>query len=190
MTTEQFIKKLEKEIEDVWIKERILFKQLHLLNKKVDKAYKRLRKKYPLIVVPDKKYWNNQIYSECQLITLWNAYIYYGIKTPKRYGKIYKRICKQSGCTYGACLDISKIKKKFKFKEGEFTYEWISSNLPTEITIYPPCSSRHSVLIIDAKDNMFLITNYLSDDKLYWVNFKTLQTHNTCKLPQRIIYKV
>lgn len=39
-----------------------------------------------------KHYWNNQIYFECQLVTLWNVAIFYNQKVPDRYGEDYKEL--------------------------------------------------------------------------------------------------
>ena len=189
MTTEQLIKKSEERRKKLWVEVRALYADIFTLDEKIENAYKKLQEENPLTIVPDNKYWNSQKYSECQLITLWNAYIYYGIRTPKRYGKIYDRVCKQAGCTYGSCLNTSKVKSKFKLEEGVFTYEWISANLPTEIVFYiPKTLAAHSALVIDANHRELLIANYMMDGSLYWVPFKTIQTSSTCKKPHRIIY--
>jgi len=128
-----------------------------------------------------KKYWNNQIYCECQLVVLWNAAIYYGIKVPDRYGNEYKADCKKAGSIYGSCLNSRHVMKKLHLQPilGSLDWGWIRINCPIGFLVF--CHrGHHAVLAIDVnlKEKKILLANY-AKERLYWLKFKKLiKIHN------------
>lgn len=122
-----------------------------------------------------KNYINRQKYSECQLVSLWNAVIYFGLENlvPKFNSRQYNNICKKALCIYGAV-----IRKDFEIKRlglkpinGKYNLNWIKNNLPVELSIH--CHrGYHSILIIDYIKNNLILTNY-AKNRLYnikWLN--------------------
>jgi hypothetical protein len=100
-----------------------------------------------------KKYWNGQIFFECQLVTLWNAGIYHGIEVPKRYGTEYVKDCLRANAIEDGAEDFSHVIKKLKLKAvlGKMNWHWIKRNLPIEFSIH--CyRGYHSALAIDTND--------------------------------------
>lgn len=123
-----------------------------------------------------KKYWNNQKYCECKLVTLWNAAIYHNIKILDRYGDEYITDCKKAGAIYGGCIDSDYIIKKLGLKpsQGYLNWNWIKMNCPIEFSIF--CHrGYHSVLAVDInlKNKKVLLTNY-AKNRVFWVKINNL----------------
>jgi len=128
-----------------------------------------------------KKYWNNQIYYECKLVSIWNAAIYHDISVPIRYGDEYIRDCKMAMATYGSCLRENYVVKKMNLQKtkGKLNWNWIKKNCPAEFSIF--CHrGYHSVLSIDInlKNRKVLLANY-AKGRLCWINVnKLIKMHN------------
>lgn len=127
------------------------------------------------------RYWNNQKYCECQLITLWNAAIYYKIRVPIRYGKEYVMDCEKAYAINGGCINSNHVINKLNLKaiKGKLDWNWIKVNCPIEFSIF--CHrGYHSVLAIDInlKNKKVLLANY-AREKLYWIKIdKLIKMHN------------
>jgi hypothetical protein len=124
-----------------------------------------------------KKYWNNQIYAECQLVSIWNAAIFYGIPVPERYGKTYRWYCRESCAIHGGALNIELITKNLRLYAYPFKLSWmyLIKNIPCEFSIF--CKrGYHSVLVVavNIKNKKVLLTNY-ARNRTYWMPWKTLR---------------
>ncbi|KKL78758.1 hypothetical protein LCGC14_2021620 [marine sediment metagenome] len=127
------------------------------------------------------KFWNDQKYSECQLVTLWNAAMYYGIDVPTQYGAEYKMECVRAKAIHGAAIASGHLINKLGLKaiNGRLNWEWIKTNCPIEFPIF--CyRGYHSVLMVDVNTvkKRVLLTNY-TKGKLCWVSIDNLiKMHN------------
>lgn len=124
-----------------------------------------------------KRYWNNQKWCECQLVTLWNAAIYHDIDVPIRYGKEYKKDCHDGCAINGGCIDKSHVLSKLKLKpiKGKLTWQWCSKHLPCEFSVF--CHRGfHSVLSVevDKKRKRIAVTN-LDRDRITWLQWRDLK---------------
>jgi hypothetical protein len=127
----------------------------------------------------NKVYWNNQKYSECQLVSLWNAAIFHGIEVPKRYGKEYVNDCKIGLAINGSCLKKDHVIKKLNLKsiKHKINFRWVIKHLPCEFSIH--CHRGfHSILAVsfDRKRKNFCIVNYIRNKNHYlsWNELKKL----------------
>jgi len=134
------------------------------------------------------KFWNNQKYHECQLISIWNAGIYYNQTVPLRYGKEYIEDCER-GCTiHGSCINSNHVIHKMHLKpiKGILSWNWIKRNrkYPVEYSLF--CHrGYHSVLAIkvDIKKKKVLLANY-AKDRLYWLSVdRLIKLHNKHVVP-------
>jgi len=121
------------------------------------------------------RYQNNQLYFECQLISLWNASRYYNIEIPKIGSKEYNRICDESRCIYGGCIDIEKEKQRLGLRSmrGKYNLIWVRNNLPVHFSIF--CHrDYHSVLGIKIYKTKILLANY-AYNRTHWISWKNLR---------------
>ncbi len=123
-----------------------------------------------------KQYLNNQKYCECQLISLWNTVIFFGLDhlVPKINSKKYKLICKKALCIHGGVIrknfEIERL--NLKFIKGVYKLNWIKKHLPVELSIH--CHrGYHSILIIDINKNNLTLTNY-ARNRLHKIKWKSL----------------
>lgn len=131
-----------------------------------------------------RKYWNNQKYSECQLVSLWNVAIFYGIKVPKRYGKEYIKDCKVACAINGSALKKDHVIEKLSLKSfsHKLNYLWVVKHLPCEFSIF--CHRGfHSVLAIsfNQKRKKFCVLNY-ARNRVHYLSWKEIaKIHNKRK---------
>lgn len=131
------------------------------------------------------KYWNEQMYSECQLVTIWNAALFHGISVPEQFGDEYKTACEKCCCTIGACINTTSVSENLGLisVDGLLEFEWVKNNLPVEFSIY--CHrGHHSVLCVDIniENEQVLITNYFKGMET-WLPFegiKQLSKNDKC----------
>ena len=109
-----------------------------------------------------KKYWNNQKYSECQLVAIWNAAIYLGIDAPKQYGKEYKEDCTKGGCLYGSCINIDHVLEKLNTQmvAGDLNKKWMSENFPVIYSVFSPSRGLHATTAIGIDGDKIILANY------------------------------
>jgi hypothetical protein len=131
-----------------------------------------------------KKYWNNQLFCECQLVALWNAAIFWDIKVPFRYGHEYVEDCLKASAISGGCINIEHVIKKLKLKAImiENKFNEIKNNLPVEFKIF--CHrGYHSVLAIDVDtQKRVLLANY-AKNKTCWIQYSKLKKMHNKNLP-------
>ena len=124
------------------------------------------------------KYQNRQLYCECQLVSLWNAKRFLE-NIPEMGSKQYKKICEESYCVAGSCLNKNKEIERLNLKaiKGKMTLEWIKNHLPVQFSVF--CHrGYHCVLAIAVKKEKILLTNY-TKGKLHWMSWKKLkEIHN------------
>ena len=125
------------------------------------------------------KYQNNQLYSECQLVSIWNAARFLEttseINIPQMGSDKYLQILDSCRCIYGGCIvsDYERERVGLKRIKGKMDLNFIINNLPYEFTLH--CHrGYHSVLGIKVKDNKILLTNY-AIGRLYWLNWETVK---------------
>ena len=136
------------------------------------------------------KYQNNQLWSECQMISLFNAMRYHNLPSVPEMGtKEYEKICTDYCCINGACLKMSTAYKKFGLKriKGPIKFHWIRKNLPVELGVF--ChQGYHSILIVGTKKNKLLLANY-AKNRLSWMEWKNLIKRIKRDKPYSIIVK-
>lgn len=127
------------------------------------------------------RYQNKQLYCECQLVALWNAYRFLGGTPPVIGTKEYRSICKNGSCLYGPCINITTERKRLGlvFVPGEYKLKWVRENLPVHFLLFTKHRGYHSVLVVKVKRNKLLLANY-TRGKLQWLSWKkVLKMSNT-----------
>ena len=116
-----------------------------------------------------KIYQNTQLYSECQLIALWNAARFHDVPVPEIGSEQYNKICEDSCCIIGACIDIRPELKRLKLKSvpGENKLNWIKKNIPVALPVIHKRRGFHAVLVVKANRNKLCLANY-ADGRLCW----------------------
>ena len=138
------------------------------------------------------KYWNNQKFSECQLVTLWNAAIYHGLRVPERYGIEYYFYCFQTGSHTGSCIGVDSVYEELGIKKipGRLSWYWVKNNCPAEFHVF--CHrGYHSVLSVDVdkRRKRVLLANY-ARDRLHWIQYSKLaKMYNKHKNPSKLVPK-
>lgn len=139
------------------------------------------------------KYQNKQKYSECQLVSIWNAARYYGMedKVPKLGTIEYEQACEDFHCKNGSCLRPGKELNRLGLKmiKGKWDYSWIANNLPVELSISPPNRRVHSILVVGALFNTLEIANFGEGEGKQSRDYKVLekmQIHNPFFSPMAI----
>ena len=123
------------------------------------------------------KYQNIQHYSECQLVTLFNVLRYFGYnKVPELGTKEYEKMCLKYHCISGSCLNMVEAYDEYRLKKetGTWNFNWISENIPIELSVSTKKQGIHSILLIKCKDDKFLVTNY-AKRKVQWLRFSQLE---------------
>lgn len=127
------------------------------------------------------KYWNNQRYSECKLVSLYNAAIFHNLPTPIRYGEEYIQDCEKAYAITGPALTTGteRVIAKLNLKPIpiQCTLDEIRKNLPVEFSVF--CHrGYHSILAVKVKGNRVLLTNY-ARGRTHWMPYNKLKRiHN------------
>jgi len=136
------------------------------------------------------KYQNNQLWTECQMVSLLNAMRYHSLPdVPEMGSKEYKKLCEEHSCVNGCCLNMSEAYPKLglDFIENKPNLNWIKRNLPVELCV--SCHrGYHSILVVGFKKNKLLLANY-AKDRLYWMEWKKLKQKILRKFPRSIIVR-
>ena len=133
------------------------------------------------------RYQNRQRWSECQLVSIWNAMRYWGIdpKIPGIDTDEYRSICAKYHAINGAALRISGERRRLGLSrvQGKKTFAWLRSHLPAELGVF--ChQGYHSTLAIGVRRNKVLLTNY-ARGRTFWISWRLLKTKlrdNPCQL--------
>lgn len=125
----------------------------------------------------------NQIDSDCQLVTIANAHIFY------YHNKLnmddYKMLSTKCGCDHGACIDTSHALKHYGL-EIDKTYQiWeldqlLNSNIFFEISVWHKYFGFHSVACIDysRQCDALRITNFKHVTSMNgWIFKEDLKPH-------------
>lgn len=139
-----------------------------------------------------KKYWNGQQHFECQLVTLWNAAIYYGIKVPERYGPEYQADCEKACAIIGSVIDKEHVIQKLRLKaiRGKLKWRWVKRNLPVEFTIYSH-RGNHSILAIEVRKKSLIVLNHFKgfNCRLSWKVIKKMHNQHTVPIKWKRVDK-
>lgn len=122
------------------------------------------------------KYQNVQFWSECQLVSIWNAGRFHGIKVPELETWEYANIVIDAGGIYGACISTKNELRRLKLKlvEGKKSLCWVKSNLPVRFPLFTKHRGYHDVLCVDVQNKKLLLANY-SRGKLRWLPWKNVK---------------
>jgi len=128
---------------------------------------------------------NKQKYSECQLVSAFNAAIYLG--TRKRIkNKEYEDLVDLTGARYGSCISVSKSYPILGIDYKDITptkknfIKWISKGFPVQTNIWHEKTGFHTVLIVNYNENKnrvkVLNFRYITNRKM-WVSWDVLYEH-------------
>ena len=122
------------------------------------------------------RYQNVQFWSECQLVTLWNAYRFHGKKPPELKSWKYALIAIDAGGVYGACLHANREARRLRLKSipGRWSLVWVRKNLPVGFTLFTKHRGYHNVLCVDVRGDKLLLANY-AHGRLYWLPWKNVK---------------
>ena len=123
-------------------------------------------------------YQNTQLYTECQLIAIWNAARFYGMEDliPKLGTPEYEQACEKFHCKNGSCLGVIKEINRLKLKKvnGKWNLNWIEKNLPVELSVFQTREGgAHSILAVDVIGNRVQVANH-TDGRTIWLDYLTL----------------
>ena len=133
-----------------------------------------------------KHYQNNQQWSECNLVSIWNAARFFGMSDniPVMGTPEYQASCVIAGSIYGAAINVDAElrQQKLSTSQGLFCLSWLSSNLPVTFAVF--CRrGHHSVLAVAVKDGQIMLANY-AKGRTQWVSWsKLLEMSNVQVLP-------
>jgi len=123
------------------------------------------------------KYQNNQLWDECHLVSVWNAYRFFGKVPPKIGLPEYRKVCERCCCINGACFSslVKKEAKKLgiKFIPGQYRLGWIRNHLPVQLPLFTKHRGYHSVLVVKVYRNKLQLVNY-TRGKLQWLSWKKI----------------
>lgn len=117
------------------------------------------------------------MYFECQLVSIWNAALYYSLFVPKRYGQDYQDHCKASCAVHEGALSTYLLSNKLGLYFHLVNCSWsqVIKNIPCEFSVF--CKrGYHSTLAVgvNKKNKKVLLTNY-AKNRTYWISWKTLR---------------
>ena len=118
------------------------------------------------------RYQNNQLWSECQLVSIWNACRYWGMDNYLIMGtKRYKLACRDAKAIGGSVIGLSSQLRKYNIVRvfGSLNFMWARNHLPIELGVH--CHrGYHSVLVVDTCGHEALLANY-ARDRTYWLGW-------------------
>lgn len=135
------------------------------------------------------KYQNNQLWCECQLVSLWNAFRFFGKEPPIIGTGEYCIACIDARSIYGAAINITRERKRLGmvFVLGKYKLKWIRKNLPVHLCLFTKHRGYHSVLIVEVKKNMLLLANY-TRGRLQWLSWNSIKKMLTNRKDVHTIY--
>lgn len=131
-----------------------------------------------------KKYYNTQEYYDCQFITLINACIYWDKPYIKPYSRQYNKLMRDSGCRYGACINLSEAYDllRIKFVYEDINLNWVRNHLPVQFEVFTKHRGYHSILCVGVKGNKLQVTNYT------WGRLQTLTWQKIKSMQNKLLY--
>jgi hypothetical protein len=127
-----------------------------------------------------KPYLNKQLYSECQLVVVINAHIYYGGDSIATGSYEYERLVDLVGARGGAAIKIKKaynylrlIQKPLPRLSLDIIKTCLDIGMPIEVCVYNRRSGNHDVLIVDyCKDILTVLNNGEDPPYMTWTSLK------------------
>lgn len=124
------------------------------------------------------KYQNAQLYSECQLVAMWNAARFWSmnVSLPKMGTRRYRKICKDALALHGAAINPLDEEHRVGLARNYGPHErlgWVRKHLPVHVSVF--CHrGYHSVLIVGVEGNDVLLANY-AKRRLHRMTWKRLK---------------
>ena len=139
--------------------------------------------------VAEKKYVRQTApYSCCQLVSLFNAQVFYGQEPHPQEGEEFEALVDLVKCRHGAAIAIEKAYAKLGYALQAFTdtdFMGICRNLhegrPVEFAGFHKTRGFHSFLVVDVQDQHLHITGWNDDEDVSKV---TLEEFLEC-LPEK-----
>ncbi len=129
-------------------------------------------------MINQKNFINKQLYSECQLITIINAHIFYGGDYIKPGYFEYERLVDFTCARHGGAICIDNALKYFSLKviplkriSIDIIKTFLDVNIPIALCIYDKQVGNHSVLCVGYYSNSLQIMNYQGtndEDLIEW----------------------
>lgn len=151
------------------------------------------RKNEALLGPTELPYQNEQSYSECRLVSIWNAARFWGLSSlvPRMGTAAYKRTCEKAMAIHGAALDTSDELRRLGLDTHPLRWRLscIIENLPCEMKVF--CErGYHSVLAVSYKKgrkpwtSRFFVANWRKKGKADWITWgEILASANLDKNP-------
>ena len=114
------------------------------------------------------KYIDKQKYACCQLIAAFNALIFFREEAPDLDSEAFEILADIAKCKHGGALNIEEIHKILGLihENGWWSLEWITNNLPVEMSVWHDKVGYHSILIVAVKGDKLRIANFTK--KKWW----------------------
>lgn len=125
---------------------------------------------------------NKQKYSECQLISAFNAAIYLGTRKYIK-NKEYEELVDLTMGRYGSCISVSKsypilgIDYKDVTPTKKTFIKWTSNGFPVQVNVWHEKTGFHTVLMVDYnenKDRVKVINFRHITNRRMWVSWDVL----------------
>jgi len=126
------------------------------------------------------EYQNEQLYSECKLVSIWNAARFWGLErlVPKIGTRRYKEICKKAKCIHGSALETKFERERLGLEYFDLQWDvyWVAKYLPCAMAVH--CERGfHSVLAVAYKKgkprktwtDQFLVANWRKQTE--WISW-------------------
>lgn len=120
-------------------------------------------------------------YSHCQLVTAFNALIFYGKSAPRQHGKRFERLIDLIYARNGSALAVSRAHHELGLKTVTIPHNiraikrHLDRGRPVEIHITRDWAGFHSVLIVGYQDGHYLVTNWNQHEAVSRVTSRELR---------------
>jgi len=121
------------------------------------------------------KYLNDQRWSECLLVAIWNAARFHGLETPEPASDEYFRICREAHAIHGGAIGVGFELDRLGLERvpGHLDLRWVREHLPVHFAIF--CHrGYHSVLAVEVDGERLLLANY-ARGRTHWIEWDLLK---------------
>lgn len=106
-------------------------------------------------------------YPCCRIISAFNALAYFDLPVPPQEGIFFEYLIDVAKCRYGSAIDIEAVHsilrieaEPLKTVNTHILRSVLGQGKPIELFVHSPDWGFHSVLLVDLKDNGFMVTNW------------------------------
>lgn len=106
-------------------------------------------------------------YPCCRIISAFNALAYFGLPAPPQEGIFFEYLIDVAKCRHGSALDMESVhmilgidSEPLKTVNTHILRSVLGQGKPIELFVFSPDWGFHSVLLVDLKDDGFMVANW------------------------------